>query len=188
VLLTGKRKIGIAVAAVVLGLVGYGAYCILNEPGWLFVIAPPNETLRVEVEGQAAVRIEPGTVHKWVLDHGDYEVTVTDSTGHKLNGVRVKMTTDRIILPASANQCFVYFDLTRYRYGTTGGDPASLQMITRYRQNGQPFKWQSGYFTEGELPEAVQGDQRVRMLREVWCDMLDRPDPEIFAALGFGRR
>ncbi len=186
----GRRKVGLSVAviAVVLGLVGYGVYCVLNEPGWLLVIAPPNETLHVEVEGQAAATIAPGTVHKWVLDHGDYEVTVKDASGHKLNRARVKITTDRIILPASANQCFVYFDITHYQYGVTGGDPSSIHMVTRYRQNGQSFKWLSGYFTEGELPSAVQGDQQVRMLREVWCDMLDRPDQEIFAALGYGRR
>ena len=33
-LTTGKRKIGIAVAAVVLGLVGYGVYCILDGQRW----------------------------------------------------------------------------------------------------------------------------------------------------------
>ena len=185
-LLTVKRKLGLGVLAVVLGLVGYGAYCILNEPGWLLVIGPPSGPIQVEVTGQAPVTIAPQLVHKWELSHGDYDVTVRDAKGRTLNQAHLKITTDRIILPASPSQCLVYYDVTQYRYGPTGsGDPKSLRVITRYRQNGQAFKWQSGYFFDTDLPARIQSGDTVRMLREVPCDMLDRPDREIFLALGY---
>ncbi len=177
------------VRLVILGVIGVPcllftggllAYTALFGDGEVVVVAPEQTDVALEVDGQPAT-VARGQHQAFKLKQGAHRV----SFGASDKPVSIKNGFTKLLVPSSANQCFVLLDVSKsnYTFGTKLADP--FPRIVRRIPSTEPYDLPASvHFSEAELPRSIKENETCELLLDIECRALTGDDLALLKDLG----